>query len=225
MVVITSGDVRLDSVDIVYELDEDDESTQVKTVPALLVRATEPGTQTIFVPSKIVRDLGYSLVTSELFVDPAVHRATPDEQRRLDDRLDDELAEVHVERGFQAPMGWAPFAAASLLAAIACALAAGFGAAANVRQARVMRRTGVAFRWFCAARAGVTALCGTVLGAVAGCSAGMSLLWPLTVSMSWEDPPRVPFETPWLTIAAIVLGLPFIATVLGALFVRGRSRA
>ncbi|MFB9477257.1 hypothetical protein [Nonomuraea salmonea] len=221
-VVITSADVPVGSVDIGYKLGQNDESTQTKTVPALLMRATEPGVETIFVPSEVVRDLGYSLATSELFVDPAVHRATPGEQRRLDDALDDELAEIHVERGFQAPMGWAPFAAASLVAAIACALAAGVGAAADVRQARVMRRTGIAFRWFGAARAGVTAVCGTVLGAVAGCTAGMSLLWPLTASTSWEDPPRVPFETPWLTIAAIVIGLPLIAAALGALLARQR---
>ncbi|WP_379489696.1 hypothetical protein [Nonomuraea rubra] len=199
-VVITSAGVKTDSVALGYERNATDEATRTKTVRAIVARTSDPHLETIFVPSKLVRDLGYRLRPSELIVDPAVHRVTPQEQQRLDDRLDDAVAEVHVERGFQASTGWLPFAAVAFLAALACALASGFGKAANARQARVMRRAGngsaAAFRWFRASRAGLSALFGTVLGAIAGVPAGMLLLWPLTMRTTWEEPERVPFETP-----------------------------
>ncbi|MFC7034976.1 hypothetical protein ACFQKO_28245 [Nonomuraea rubra] len=222
VVVITSAGVKVDAVDLVYELDKDDETRQTKSARAVVARISDPHMETIFVPSKLVRDLGYRLQPSELIVDPAVHRVTPQEQQRLDDRLDDAVAEVHVERGFQASTGWLPFAAVAFLAALGCALASGFGKAANARQARVMKRAGngsaAAFRWFRASRAGLSTLCGTVLGAIAGVPAGMLLLWPLTMRTTWEAPARVPFETPWPAIGAVVAGLPLLAAALGALF-------
>ncbi|MFG1948658.1 hypothetical protein [Nonomuraea sp. NPDC048826] len=226
-VVITSADVAVDSVTIHYEIDG--KLGASKTVRAIVAVTSDPHMETIFVPSKMVRDLGYQLEPTELIVDPALHRVTVREQQRLDDRLDDAVAEVRVERGFVASTGWVPVAGAAFLVALGCALTPGFGRTANARQARVMRRAGggsaSAFRWFCAARAGLSALFGTVLGAVIGCSAGMSLLWPLTMRTTWEAPVRVPFETPWPAITAVVGGLPLIAAALGALFAREHQRA
>ncbi|MDF2705058.1 MAG: hypothetical protein K0R62_710 [Nonomuraea muscovyensis] len=228
-VVVTSANVKVDSVDLSYEMHENDETTKSKTVRAVVARTSDPRMETIFVPSKLVRDLGYQLQPSELIIDPTLHRVTAQEQQRLDDRLDDAVAEIHVERGFEASTGWLPFASAAFLAALACALASGLGKAANGRQARVMRRAGngsaAAFRWFCASRAGLSALCGTALGAVAGCPVGMLLLWPLTMPTTWEAPERVPFETPWPVIAAVVAGLPLLAAALGALFAREQPQA
>ncbi|MGP4101764.1 hypothetical protein [Nonomuraea sp. KM90] len=225
-VVITSADVKADSVELSYEIDENDDTTKTRTVRAVIARPADPYMETIFVPSKIVRDLGYRLLPDELIVDPTLRRVTVQEQERLDDRLDDTVAEVYVERGFAASTGWLPVVAAALLVALGCALAAGFGKAADARQARVLRRAGngsaAAFRWFCASRAGLSALYGTVLGAVAGCPAGMLLLWPLTVRTTWEAPVRVPFETPWPAIVAVVAGLPLLAAALGALLARER---
>ncbi|MEU8108384.1 hypothetical protein AB0C18_32205 [Nonomuraea muscovyensis] len=231
-VVITSANVKVDSVDLSYEINEineNDETMESKTVRAVVARTSDPHMETIFVPSKLVRDLGYQLQPGELIVDPTLHRVTAQEQLRLDDQLDDALAEIHVERGFEASTGWVPFASAAFLAALACALASGLGKAANGRQARVMRRAGngsaAAFRWFCASRAGLSALCATALGAIAGCPAGMLLLWPLTMPTTWEAPERVPFDTPWLLIAAVVAGLPLLAATLGALFAREQPDA
>lgn len=226
-VVITLADVKVDSVELSYEIHENDETTTTRTVRAVIARPADPHMETIFVPSKIVQDLGYQLQPDELIVDPTLRRVTVQEQERLDDRLDDAVAATYVERGFEASTGWLPVVAAALLIALACALAAGFGMAANARQARVLRRAGngsaTAFRWFCAFRAGLSALCGTVLGAVAGCPAGMLLLWPLTVRTTWEEPLRVPFETPWPAIVAVVVGLPLLAAALGALLAREQS--
>lgn len=222
-VVITSAGVKVDSVEI---SDDNDETTTTRTVRAVSARTADLHMQTIFIPSKIVRDLGYQLQPAELIIDPTLHRVTVQEQKRLDDRLDDAVAETYVERGFKASTGWLPVVAAALLIALTCALAAGFSKAANARQAQVLRRAGngsaAAFRWFCAFRAGLTALCGTVLGAVAGSPAGMLLLWPLTVRTTWEAPLRVPFETPWPAIVAVVAGLPLLAAALGALLARER---
>ncbi|TYB55020.1 BCD family MFS transporter [Nonomuraea sp. PA05] len=223
-VVVTSAGVQVDSVNLFYELHKDDETTQTKTVRAAVAKPADPYMQTIFVPAELVRDLGFQLQPAELIVDPTLHRVTAEEQQRLDDLLDDALADIYVERGFQASTGWLLFAAAAFLAAVGCSLSSGFGVAANARQARVMRRAGngsaAAFRWFCASRAGLSALCGTVLGAVAGGPAGMLLLWPLTVRSAWEDPARVPFETPWPAVVVIVTGLPVLAAALGAIFAR-----
>ncbi|MEV0145695.1 MULTISPECIES: hypothetical protein [unclassified Nonomuraea] len=227
-VVITSADVKVDSVVLSYEINENDETTTSRTVRAVLARTADPHMETIFVPSKIVRDLGYQLRPDELIVDPSLRRVTAEEQERLDDRLDDAVAKTYVERGFEASTGWLPIVAAAFLVALAGALAAGLGEAANARQARVMRRAGngsaTAFRWFCAFRAGLSALCGTVLGAIAGCPAGMLLLWPLTAPTTWDDPARVPFETPWPAIVVVVAGLPLLAAALSALLARERPR-
>ncbi|MEV0597002.1 hypothetical protein [Nonomuraea cavernae] len=226
-VVITSADVKVDSVDLSYEIEENDEAMETKTVPAVTARTVDPHMETIFVPSKIVRDLGYRLQPDELIVDPTLRQVTVQEQKRLDDRLDDAVAEAYVERGFEASTGWVPGVVAALLVALACALTAGFGEAANARQGRVLRRAGngsaAAFRWFCASRAGLSALYGTVLGAVAGCPAGMLLLWPLTMPVTWGDPARVPFETPWSAIVAVVVGLPLLAAAFGAVLGREHS--
>ncbi|MGW0805132.1 hypothetical protein [Nonomuraea sp. NPDC002799] len=222
-VVITSADVRVDSVELSYNVNENDE-VATKTVRAVIARTADPHMQTIFLPSKIVRDLGFPLQPDELIVDPTLRRVTVQEQERLNDRLDEAVAKTYLERGFEASTGWLPVVTAAFFLALACALAAGFGKAANARQSRVLRRAGngsaAAFRWFCATRAGLSALCGTVLGAVAGCPAGMLLLWPLTVPTTWEAPERVPFEPPWPAIAAVVASLPLLAAALGALVAR-----
>ncbi|PZG21225.1 hypothetical protein [Nonomuraea aridisoli] len=214
-VVITSAAMKVDSVELSYEVNENDETISTKSVRAVIARPADPHMQTIFVPSKILRSLGYQLQPDELIVDPSLHRVTPQEQERLDDRLDDAVAATYVERGFEPSTGWLPIVAAAFLVALACALAVGFGKAANARQARVLKRAGrgsaATFRWFCASRAALCALWGTVLGAVTGCIAGRLLWWPLTVPTTWDEPVRVPFETPWLAIAAVVAGLPLLS--------------
>jgi hypothetical protein len=228
-VVITSADVKVNSVELSYEINKNDATTKTKTVQAVNARTTDPHMETIFIPSKIVRDLGYELQPDELIIDPALRRITVQERERLDDRLDDAVAQIYVERGFEASTWWLPVVAAALLLALTGALTAGVGQAANAHQARVLRRAGngsaTAFRWFCAFRAGLSALCGTVLGMVAGCPAGMLLLWPLTVRTTWDEPVRVPFETPWSAIVAMVAGLPLLAAALGALLARVQLHA
>ncbi|UBU09310.1 hypothetical protein [Nonomuraea gerenzanensis] len=75
------------------------------------------------------------------------------------------------------------------------------------------------------ARTGLSALCGTVLGVVAGCPIGMLLIWPLTVRTSWLTPARSDFVTPWAPIAVLAVALPVLAAVLGALPARESPRA
>ncbi|NRQ34676.1 hypothetical protein HII36_22975 [Nonomuraea sp. NN258] len=226
VVVITSAEVRLDSVNFYHGSKGDKAYEPGPPVPAVVARPAGPPMETVFVPAAMLRDLGYRLLPDELIVDPGVHRVTAGELERLDARLADDLATPYVERGFQAPTGWLPVTAVALLAAVGCALGAGVARAGDARQARVLRRIGdrTGLRWFCAARVGLMAWWGAVLGAVAGCAVGMSLLWPLTMPSGWDDPPRVPFETPWTAIAAIVAGLPLLAAVLGALFAQVRTK-
>ncbi|MFD1540605.1 hypothetical protein [Nonomuraea guangzhouensis] len=225
-VVVVNADVKVDSVEIDYDVTGNNGPLASKTIPAIVARTVDPNMQTIFVPTKVVRDLGYRLEPEELIVDPSLRRISASEQERLDSRLGD-VAETYVERGFQASISWLPVAAATLLIALYGALTTGYGKTTNARPGRVLRRAGdgstATFRWFGASRAGLSAACGTVLGAVAGCPIGMLLIWPLTAPAIWEDPPRVPFETPWLTIAAVVVGLPVLAAALGGFLAREQA--
>ncbi|TMR95102.1 hypothetical protein [Nonomuraea basaltis] len=45
-----------------------------KTIPAIVARTVDPQMEMIFVPSKVVRDIGYQLEPDELIVDPSLHR-------------------------------------------------------------------------------------------------------------------------------------------------------
>ncbi|GAA3171157.1 hypothetical protein [Nonomuraea roseoviolacea] len=225
-VVVTTDDVRVDSVEIDYRVNGRDSAVKVETIPAVVAGTVDPHMETIFIPAKIARDRGLRLVPNELIVDPSLHRASEDERARLRSRLGD-IADAYVERGYQPMIGWRVVAAALLLLALGGASATGIGAAARARPGQVLRRAGAgsaALRWFGASRAGMGALCGVVLGALAGCPVGMLLIWPLTMSTTWEDPPRVlPFETPWAAVAAVVVGLPVLAAALGGLLVRERA--
>ncbi|MET7338997.1 hypothetical protein [Nonomuraea sp. NPDC005650] len=219
-VVITAADVKADSVDVDYDLTGKGEPETVKTIPATVVRTAHPQMETIFVPAKVMRDIGYRLRPDELIVDPSLRRVSAGEQERLDDRLG-ELADTYIERGYQPSTGWMAVAGAAFLAALGCAWVAGGGRSASSRPVRVLRRVGggsaATFRWFGASRTGLGALCGTALGAVAGFPIGMSLVWPLTAPTTWISPPQVSFEPPWLTIAAVIVGLPVLAAALGGL--------
>ena len=82
---------------------------------------------------------------------------------------------------------------------------------------RVAGGSGVTLRSLATCRAWLIAVCGTVLGAAAGCVTGLLLAWPKTIQFGWDPLPRVAFDTPWLSIAALVVGLPVLAAALVAL--------
>ncbi|GII91946.1 hypothetical protein Ssi02_21770 [Sinosporangium siamense] len=197
-----------------------------KTIPAIGVSPTEPDVQGLFIPAKVMRDLGYQLEQTALIVDPSSHRTSAAEQERIGRRLGD-AAVTYVERGFQAPAGWIVFATVLIAIAFYGALIAPGRTAATSRSRRVLLRTGAstaALRLFSACRTGFSAACGTALGAVAGCSIGLLLAWPATTSSGWEDStPRVAFDTPWLTISALVAGLPILTAAIAALAPTGTT--
>ncbi|MDX3105202.1 hypothetical protein [Nonomuraea angiospora] len=225
-VVITTADVKVDTVKIHYDVTGNDDPLPSKTIPAIVARTVDPHMQTIFVPAEVLRNIGYQTEPDELIVDPSLRRISADEQERLDSRLGD-VSDTYVERGFQPSTGWQVVVAAALLAALSGAMAAGGGKATRPRLDRVLRRAGdgsaATVRWFGACRAGLSAACGTVLGAVAGCPIGLLLIWPWTASTSWDSLPRVSFETPWPAIAAMVVGLPVLAAALGGLLTREQA--
>lgn len=131
-----------------------------------------------------------------------------------------EAAVAYVERGFQAPTGWLVLVAVMVSVALGGALAMTLQATGS-RSRRVLLRAGggssATLRLFAACRAGLGAACGTAMGAVAGCVIGLLLVWPLTASIEWEPMPRVAFDTPWPSIAALVIGLPVLAAVAAGL--------
>ncbi|MBB6346245.1 hypothetical protein FHU36_002754 [Nonomuraea muscovyensis] len=225
-VVVTSDHVAVDKVTIEYDLSEHGGPSATKTIPAIAAAPAAPHTQGIFLPAKVVRDLGYHLEPEELIIDPSLHRTSESERERLEDDLDD-VADVYLEQGFQPPTGWRVFVGAALAVALAGAVAATGGTAAGGRAGRVLLRvrggSTASLRWFAASRAGLGAACGTVLGAVAGCAVGLSLAWPLTAATGdWEVVPRAGFDTPWTTIAALACGLPVLVAIFAGLSVRRR---
>ncbi|MBB5079265.1 hypothetical protein [Nonomuraea endophytica] len=112
--------------------------------------------------------------------------------------------------------------AAAVAVALGGALAAGGRAGTGTRSGRTLLRVGGGsagtLRWFAAGRAGWSALCGAVPGAVAGCGIGWLLAWPMTTPNDEDDILlRVSFGTPWWAIAALAAGLPVLAGVIAAL--------
>ncbi|GAA1005016.1 hypothetical protein Aple_035770 [Acrocarpospora pleiomorpha] len=218
-VVVTTENVKADSVVIYYDLSDKEDSLSTRTVPAITVRPVGPYVDGIFVPAKIVRDLGFHLGPEQLIIDPSFHRSSAIEQERLDRRLADS-ASTYLERGFVAPTGWLRFVVVAALVALGGALAASGLAGGDSRSRRVLvrvRGSGAAMRLVVACRAWLSAAGGMVLGGAAGCAIGLLLVWPFTTSSSWEPYERAAFDTPWWPIAALVGGLPVLAAAIAAL--------
>ncbi len=217
VVVLAAGGETQDSMVIRYERSLSDPSTSVKTVPAVTVRPAEPRVGSVFIPAKIMEDFGFHLESNQLIIDPSLHRTSAIEEERLSRRLG-ATARVQVERGYHAPTGWQDFVAVVLLIALAGALTTTRSAASR----RILRRVGggstAALRYFVACRAAFGAALGAGIGAVAGCVIGLLLAWPMTAPIGWDVPPRVPFETPWLLIAAFVVALPVLAAMIAGVW-------
>ncbi|WP_068926250.1 hypothetical protein [Planobispora rosea] len=226
-VVVTTADAEVDRVRIHYDAPGGglppaggDTALSGKTVPAITVRPGDPRVNKIFVPAKVVRDLGFQLAPEKMIIDPSVHRVSAAEQERLDRRLGDS-ATTYVERGFQPSDRWLGLVGTLIAFASCGALAATAPAAVGARSRRVLRRIGggstATMRLFAACRTGLGTACGTVTGAVAGSVAGRMLAWPMTASADWEPIERAPFDTPWWTIIALAAGLPVLTAAIAAL--------
>lgn len=219
-VVVTPNDIQVDTVTIFYADDDQAKELSSKSIPAIAVESADPYVNELFIPTKVIRDLGLRPEPIELIVDPSAHRTTEAEQERINQRLGGDL-NTYVERAFQESAEWMGEVAAAIVVAIASALVAGGQAGAGGRTRRVLLRVGagspLALRMFAAGRAGWSMLCGTALGTFAGCVVGLFLAWPMTASIDWDVLPRVPFETPWWAIAALATGLPVLAGVIAAL--------
>ncbi|NAS21278.1 hypothetical protein GT755_06210 [Herbidospora sp. NEAU-GS84] len=215
-VVITTGEEGVaDSAKVRYAFFETNQSPSTKTIPAITVSPPEPRLGSVFIPAKVVRDLGFHLEPEQLIIDPSLHRTSAIERERLDRRLE-ETTRIHLEQGYQAPTGWLYVVAVLVLIAL-------LGTLATIRSARSMRlllRAGggsaAALRFFVGCRAAFSAALGTAMGACAGCVIGLLLAWPMTAPIDWDPAPRAPFETPWALIAALVVGLPAFAAAIAA---------
>ncbi|WP_155337228.1 hypothetical protein [Acrocarpospora corrugata] len=198
-VVVTGENLAISSLTIVHNLSGepgDYDAYPRQSVPAVTARPADPQVEAIFIPSKVIQDLGFHLVPEQLIVDPGVHRISPLEQERLEERLGG-TATVYVERGFQPSTGWQAFVAVMAVIALGSALVATGWTSAGSRSTRVLLRarggSSAALRWLAVCRAGVGTACGTILGAAAGCAIGLLLRWPLTTSADW-DPQATAFR-------------------------------
>ncbi|MEV4891379.1 hypothetical protein AB0K48_18555 [Nonomuraea sp. NPDC055795] len=222
-VVVTPHDLDVDTVTVRYSLptDDDDAATRTKSLPATVVKSPDRQVNEVFIPTKVIRDLSLAPEADLLIVDPSRHRTTAAEQGRIEGRLADG-AHTYLERGYQAPVAWMGVVAGAVALALGGALVAGDRVGTGSRSGRTLLRAGggsaATLRWFAAGRAGWSALCGAVPGAVAGCGIGWLLAWPMTTPNDEHDILlRVSFGTPWWAIAAVTVGLPVLAGVIAAL--------
>ncbi|MFF0866050.1 hypothetical protein ACFYUV_30155 [Nonomuraea sp. NPDC003560] len=222
-VAVTSEQGRHDTVTIEYSAPEDPpgEPRISRTVPATVVPPPVGGVEAVFLPAKLVLGMGVKLELEALIVDPSLHRVTAADRDRVQERLG-ESGQAYLEEGFVPSYGWLLFPGAAVPAALAGALAA---TVRSRRPDRLLLRAGgspAAARGLTACRAALAAACGAVPGAVAGCVAGLLLAWPFTTSVDWDPVPRVPFETPWSSIALATVALPVLAAAVALLFRPGR---
>jgi hypothetical protein len=215
-VVVTADDEEADSARIRFIFAAIDRSPSIKTIPAITVRPADPRVGGVFIPAKVVQDLGFYLEPEQLTIDPSLHRTSMIEQGRLDRRLG-ETAVIYLERGFQAATDWLYFVAVMALIALASALATARSAGSRHILLRVSGGSAATLRFFVACRVAFSEACGMAMGASAGCVIGLLLVWPMTTSIDWDPPPRAPFETPWTPIALLVVGLPVLAGAIAAL--------
>ena len=155
-VVLITGKDAVTSLEIDYALDNPPGENLSRTVPAITVRPEDPRRTDLFIPAKLVTDLGFSLEPDKLIIDPSFHRVSAAEQDRLDRRLGD-FTGSYVERGFEASTGWLYVFGAIVLVALGGVLTATVSADGSLRWRRVLLRvaggSGVTLRsWLCAAR-------------------------------------------------------------------------
>ncbi|MET8005696.1 FtsX-like permease family protein [Nonomuraea glycinis] len=164
--------------------------------------------------------LGVGLAPNRLIIDPAFHRMSAAEQERLDRRLGVGTPS-YVEKGFEASTGWLFVFVPMILLALVGALVATGSVADSPRWRRVLLRvtggSSVRLRSYAVCRTWLATACGTALGVAAGTATGLLLAWPGTAENGYDPLPRVAFDTPWLPIAALVVGFPLLAAALAAL--------
>ena len=233
IVVVTAKDADLHTVTAIYDSGSSSNGgpSMRKAIPATVAKPADPEVEKVFIPAKVVRDLGLDLEPGQLIIDPSIHRTSATEQARLDHRLGDS-ATTYLEPGFQPSTGWRTFVVAAIVVAFGCALAGaerprGSGGSGGSGPRRVLFRadgSNTALRLFAASRMGLVAACGTVLGGLAGCTIGLLLAWPVTASIDWDVTPRVGVDTPWPLIAALVIGLPILTAALAGLLPASTTR-
>ncbi|WP_143078883.1 hypothetical protein [Nonomuraea pusilla] len=215
VVVVTADGENSGSVRIRRDSSDPGGSPSYATFPAVTVRPADPRIHEVFVPAKIMHDLGIAVDPLELIIDPAVHRATQADQERLEGRLGEAFS-VGLEQDFQASTWWLFPVGTLMFIALLGALAAMRWAGSDRVLRRIAGGSAATLRLLAASRAVLGAACGSVMGTVAGCVTGLLLRWPMTTSSGWEAPPRAPFETPWGWIA-VLAALPVLAAAIVAL--------
>ncbi|MEV3984160.1 hypothetical protein [Nonomuraea sp. NPDC049758] len=212
-----------DSVTIEYRATEDPpgEPRISRTVPATVAAPAAAGVEAVFLPAQMVLGMGVKLQLEALIVDPSLHRVTAADRDRVQERLG-ESGQAYLEEGFRPSLAWLLFAGPAVPAALAGALAATVRSRRPVRLLLLADGSPAAARGLTACRAALAAACGAVPGAAAGCVAGLLLAWPFTASVDWDPVPRVPFETPWSSIALAAVALPVLAAAVALLLRPGR---
>ncbi|WP_182874035.1 FtsX-like permease family protein [Microbispora sp. H10670] len=215
------------------------------SLPAVGVRPTGQGWARVVVAPEAAEKAGYGTVTTLLAVNPADHRTSPETADRITAAV--EAITPHAMVRLETPRGPVDDSVALLVLAVAATVlvlgmtfvATALAAAEARPDLETMAAVGAAPRTKRAVVAGqalVIALLGTTVGVLAGLPPGAAatrapsgLYRPLTMVrpdgvpvVVHPRPPALLLTVPWSLIALLVVGLPLLAALGGAVFTRSR---
>lgn len=214
----------------------DTQHTKALTMPAVAVRAGQPGALALLSPAA-AQAHGLSLVNGGAAWLPGRVPSSATEQK-VSAALGrvDQLGSVRVERGFQPQSSATLLAlviAASVVAVAAAGIATGLAAADSQRDLATLAAVGAGpgiRRTLSGFQCAVIAAMGAVLGAAAGLVPATALgklhqytYLPYVDAFSGDiSLPNHALVVPWATMAGAVAGLPLVAWALAALCTRSR---
>ncbi|WP_214323365.1 FtsX-like permease family protein [Nonomuraea sediminis] len=213
-------------------------------IPAVVAHASRPSIASVIVPPEAMRKERLETSPVCLYVDPADHVTSPEEEERLDRMLQtiSRRGDAYVERGYRP--GESPFlrwatAVACVIALLATLLATALVLADTRRDLRTFAVVGASpgvRRRIAAAEAGFLALVGGAVGVVAGLGPGLAAAWGSQTQLWFPkdtevfagtspSPIRgVTFGMPWTIAGLLVVIVPLVAALMAGMVTRSRVR-
>lgn len=205
-----------------------------RTLPAAVLLPPTPRAQrvaSLVMTPETARSLGMPTLASQMVVGgPTLSKGQQDRLNRKVTLLDSVL---YVERGYELPYRFVLFLLL-LVGSLVVLVATITATALAMSEARPDLATLAAVgapprtrRWFAAAQSVVIGLVGTALGVVLGFVPGLAVTWPLTANSYTSFTPPQDYSgpvisIPWLTLLALVVGVPLLAGLVTGLFTRSR---
>ncbi len=236
---VRDGRLRMDAVPY-----GDGEQREIE-VPAVAAEPVNPRHALVVLPASALRAAGLTTAPRRLYADLGARPFSPEQEIRFERDLSAVSAgrtNAYLERGFTngdlAAQLWILLGAAFVLVLGGTFVATGLAAADLRPDLATMAAVGAppgTRRLVVAGQAGFVAGLGVLVGTLAGVVTGIGAAWPMTTTVRGygvflaENPgrglPPLPegaptVELPWLFLAAVVVGLPVLASAVAALSAR-----